>query len=130
MNTKEPTLKIFAHKNFIGAETDCENGEFVNDIHGASQLGCVVSFSETEISEEAKELLSTAKREGGSFAPIMIMEDCIGVGGFNKHLFDLNDPILSRDCDLNNLSKIKVVENKPPQDFIEYIDSLSKVEQG
>ena len=31
--------KIFAYKNVVGAETDLDNGEFINNPKGVGQLG-------------------------------------------------------------------------------------------
>ena len=37
------TLQIFAYKGQVGALSDIENGTFLNDVKGASQLGVVVA---------------------------------------------------------------------------------------
>ena len=109
--------KIFSYKNFIGAETDLDKGVFLNDPRGNGQLGCVVALEEIEITKEAKDLLRKATREGGSFAPIMIDEGSIGLLGHWKHLFNLDAPVLSRDCDLSVLDKLADSEIAIPQEF-------------
>lgn len=118
--------KIFSHKNFIGAETDLDNGVFLNDPKGEGQLGCVVALAEIEITKEAKELLRTAKREGGSFASIMIDKGSIGLFGFGKHLFDLDKPVVSRDCDLSALDDLADSDIEVPSEFIEVAETLAK----
>lgn len=116
--------KIFAYKNFIGAETDVDNGIFLNDPKGESQLGCVIPLEEIEITKEAKQLLRKATREGGSFAPVMLNEGSIGLLGFSSHLFNVDKPMLSRDCDLSVLDKLADSDIEVPAVFIEFIDDL------
>jgi hypothetical protein len=108
----------------IGANTDLDNGQFLNDPHGVGQMGCVVSTDQIEITQGAKDLLSNAQREGGSFAPIMIMKGSIGLMGFGCHAFDTTEPVLSRDCDLSVLDTLETTDLEVPQDFIDYVDSL------
>ena len=114
--------KIFAYKNFVGAETDLNEGKFLNDPLAEGQLGCVVPLEECIITPLALELLKNATREGGSFASIMVMEGSIGLLGGWKHLFDSRDDLLSRDCKKDYLDKIAVEDFTVPQDFIDHID--------
>lgn len=121
--------KIFAYKTFIGAETDIDNGTFLNDPKKVNQLGCIVPIGELEITKEAKDLLFKAKRESGSFAQIMITRlnggnSNIGLMGFGKHAFDTSEPVISSDCDLTILDDIPDSIIELPKDFIAFIDSL------
>lgn len=113
--------KIFAYKGILGAETDLENGVFLNNPKASGQLGCVIPIEEIEITQEAIDLLKKAPREKGSFAPITLMETSIGLLGFQKHLFKGEDLCIGRDCKLSTLDKLTVVDYIP-DDFKQYID--------
>lgn len=120
--------KIFSYKNFIGAETDLDKGKFLNNPKAEGQLGCVVPVEEILITKEAKNLLLKAKREGGSFASMMITKHekeggSIGLLGHWKHAYCLDDAVLSRDCDLSLLNDLEEVNIDIPEDFMEYVDS-------
>lgn len=127
--TAGKTLKLFAYKGYLAADIDIKNGTFMNDIHGASQLGCVIDTDHVIITPEAKAILDGAGREGGSFANIMLTRSkensSIGVLGFGKVLLQSpGKPVLvSRDCDKTILQQCSVVDFPVPQDFIEFIDS-------
>ena len=116
------TAKVFSHKHVIGVTIDVENGTFLNDPTQAGQLGCVIPIAEIVITPEAKELLRNAKREGGSFAPNMIMNDSIGFLGFSHCAFDTTEPVISRDCILATLDLLKTEAIEVPTDFIEYVE--------
>lgn len=113
--------KIFAYKGILGAETDLENGIFLNNPKASGQLGCVIPIEEIEITQEAIDLLKKAPREKGSFAPITLMENNIGLLGFHKHLFKDEDLCIGRDCKLSTLDKLTVVDYIP-DDFKEFIN--------
>ena len=119
---KNMRTQIFFYNNFIGAVTDIENGKFLNDVHGPSQLGCVVPIDEIDITPEAVEALKKAEREGGSFAPIMIDRGSIGLMGFRYHMFDTREPLISRDCDLSALDLCNIIPIELPEGFVEAID--------
>jgi hypothetical protein len=113
------TLSIFSYKNILAATSDLENGKFINDIKGSGQLGVVVALENVEITEAAKQLIKKAPREKGSFACIMIMDNAIGLMGFRYHLFQDEDLCISRDCILESLDKIDIMdESQIPDDFI------------
>lgn len=123
--------KIFAYRGVVGAETDLENGKFLNKLDGGSmvgQLGCIVSTSEILITEEAKEAIANAPREPGSFAPIMLTRhssdigSSIGLLGMGKHLFASEDLCISRECDLSVLDDCEVAELEIPSEFKKVVD--------
>lgn len=118
------TLTFFAHDGVVGAVADLEDGIFANDIHGKGQLGIVVLVEHCAISEEAKAILKGSKREGGSFASLMLTEHndgkaSVGLLGFGKYLVE---PVIGRLCQLSVLEKITVIPNNPPRDFIEFVN--------
>jgi hypothetical protein len=120
--------QIFAYKGNLGATTDPENGKFLNNPLDEGQLGCVISTKEATITAEAKELFKKARREGGSFAEIMLTRhnngsgSSIGLLGLRKHHFG-QDFCISRDCDLSVLDDIEVVETEAPEDYRQFIDN-------
>ena len=126
------TLQIFTYKGQVGALSDIENGTFLNDVKGSSQLGVVVASANVGISQEAKDLIKEKhRREGGSFAPLMITPSeksngSIGILGFGRHLLTDMDGIIaiSRDCDLSVLENCQLIENNPEDTFIEFVDDL------
>lgn len=119
--------QIFAYKGNLGATTDPENGKFLNKPLEEGQLGCVISTKEVMITAEAKELLKKARREGGSFAEIMLIKhndgsgSSVGLLGFRKHHFG-QDFCISRDCDLSVLDDIEIVETEAPEGYRQFID--------
>jgi len=120
--------KIFAYKGVIGAETDLDNGKFINNPKDGGQLGCVIDTKEVDITKEAKELLRSAKREGGSFAPIMLTKhtdggSSIGLMGFWKHLFAEEDLCIGRTCETSVLDDCNETEIEIPVGFITFVDS-------
>jgi len=124
--------KIFAYKENLGAMTDLDNGEFINDPKVPGQLGCVVDCKNVDITKEAKELIKKAKREGGSFAALMLTkhaetvdkkmgEGSIGLAGFWKHHYGTEVEI-GRDCELEVLELCNEVEIEVPEDYKAFID--------
>jgi hypothetical protein len=122
--------KIFAYKGVIGAETDIENGKFINDPKGSGQLGCVISTTEIDITKEAKELIKSAPRERGSFAPIMLTKhsdgsgSSIGLFGFYKHIFSGEDLCIGRTCETSVLNDCNETEIEIPNEFKELVDTM------
>lgn len=122
--------KIFAYKGVIGAETDLDEGKFLNDIKSPGQLGCVISTTEVDITKEAKDLIKNARREGGSFAPIMLTKhsdgsgSSVGIMGAGKHLFAGEDLCIGRTCDKSVLDDCNEVEMEIPEEFITVVDSM------
>lgn len=120
--------QIFSYKNIIGATTDIESGVFLNNPKEGGQLGCVISTKEVDITKEAKELIRGAKKEGGSFAPIMLTKHAdgsgssIGLMGFYKHMFAGEDLCIGRTCDLEVLNDCNEIEIELPEDFIKIIN--------
>ena len=119
--------KIFAHNGVVGAETDLENGKFINDINGGGQLGCVIHTNECQITKEAKGLIRNARREGGSFAAIMLTKHAddsgssIGLFGFGKHMFAGEDLCIGRTCEVSVLEDMEEVEIDVPKEFIKVV---------
>ena len=114
--------KIFAYKGVVGAETDMEDGKFLNDPQGGGQLGCVIDTKEIEITKEAKELIRNARREGGSFAAIMLTKhteggSSIGLFGFGIHMFGGEDLCIGRTCTTSVLDDCDEVELELPEGF-------------
>lgn len=125
MSTK--TASIFAYKEHLGATTDLKNGKFLNDPTSSGQLGCVISSKEVQITPEAKKLLKQSRREGGSFAEVMLTKhsdgsgSSIGIIGFGKHYLGSKVSI-GRDCDISVLDDAEEVEFPVPDDFKNFID--------
>ena len=119
--------QIFAYKGIIGATTDLDSGKFINNPKSKSQLGCVISSKEIEITKEAKELLRCAPREGDSFAPIMLTRhtngtSSIGLIGFHTHLFKGKNLCIGRTCDIEILNDMDDTDIMIPEGFIRTID--------
>lgn len=119
--------QIFAYKGWLGATTDLENGKFINNPKEQGQLGCVVHTSEIEISKEAKDIIREAKREGGSFAGLMLTKHAdgsgasIGLMGFWKHNYG-TEPMIGRVCDLSILDDMPETDVPVPEDYKEFVD--------
>jgi len=122
--------KIFSYKNAVGAETDLDKGKFINNPKGGGQLGCVIDTKEIDITKEAKELIKNARREGGSFASIMLTKHAnndgssIGLMGFWKHMFNSEGLMIGRDCDTSILEDCNETEIEIPQGFKDAVDKL------
>lgn len=129
------TLNIFAHKGRVACNITM-TGKFINNPSAAGQMGCVVSTSEVTISKEAADIIRGAKREGGSFAPLMLTvhegeavvahgPSSIGVLGVGKvYLGTSDDLTIGRTCDLKALDDCEVIENNPPEDFVEFVNGF------
>lgn len=124
---------IFAHKGVIGAETDMENGIFLNNPKSTGQLGAVVPVEEIDITQEAIDILKAANRENGSFASIMLTKHSdqssgskasIGLLGFGKHLFLGDNLCIGRECDTSILDMCNIIKFESPFEFVEVVDSL------
>jgi hypothetical protein len=93
-------------------------------------LGCVIDTKEIDITKEAKDLIKNARREGGSFAAIMLTKHADGSGssvglfGFWKHLFAGEDLCIGRDCTTSVLDDCNETEMEVPAGFIEVVDSI------
>ena len=122
------TAFIFAYKGNVAVEIDMDNGKFINDLTQPGQLGCVIDSKEVEITQEAKDIIFKAKREGGSFSELMLTEHAdgsgssIGVLGFGK-CFLGKDFKIGRDCEKGVLEHLEVVDKEAPQDFQDFINS-------
>lgn len=126
------TATIFAYKNNLGMIVNVE-GKFINDPFAPGQLGAVISTDEVEISKEAKALIQKAKREGGSFAELMLTKhegaavqshgkSSIGVMGMGYvHLG--TDFSIGNTCNLATLEDCAEIENHPPEDYKSFVDS-------
>jgi hypothetical protein len=126
--------KIFAYKGHLGAETNIEEGKFINDPKSPGQLGVVVDIKEIEITKEAKEILKKAKKNGGSFSEVMLTRHAdgnkdsvasIGLVGFYKHHFG-KDVMIGRDCDTSIIDLMSDSEIEIPKDYKEFIDEQEK----
>lgn len=120
--------QIFEYKGFIGATTDLENGEFINDPTEDGQLGCVVASENVDISPTAKKVIKESyQREGGSFAEFMLTSysddsgSSVGFLGFHRHHLG-RSVCIGRDCDLDVLDNLNEVEIEVPDDYKEFID--------
>lgn len=131
------TMNIFAHKGHVAAFINMEEGKFLNKPGEAGQMGCVVGTSEVTISKEAADLIRNATRDRGSFAPLMLTvhtgegtkhgrSSIAVIGGGKVYLGDAKELTIGRTCDLEALDHCEVVENDPPQDFIEFVDALEQ----
>jgi len=124
---KAKTLQIFAYKGNLGATSDIKKGKFINDPKAGGQLGIVVHTKEVQITKEAKELIKKAKREGGSFAGLMLTKhsdgsgSSIGMMGFGKHHYG-KDVSIGRTCDMSAIDDCEVVEMEAPEDYKKFID--------
>lgn len=125
------TAFIFSYKGNLAATSDLQSGKFLNDPTQSGQLGVVISSDEVKITQEAKDLLKTAKRDGGSFSEIMLTrhtgqgkksgESSLGMIGAGKHNFG-RDFSIGRDCDLSVVDDFAVVDKEAPEDFKSFID--------
>lgn len=131
-NGETMKTKIFAYKGNVGIEIP-ETGIFINNPKSPGQLGCVISTSEIEITKEAKNVIRKARREGGSFAELMLTkhdksiessygESSIGVMGFGNINLG-NDFCISRDCNLSVLDDCTETEMDVPNDYKDFINN-------
>lgn len=122
LQIKKPTTRVFAHLGIIGVQTDITSGTFLNDPTAEGQMGCVVPLENVVMTTEAKDLLRSAKREGGSFAAIMIDTKTFAHMGFSHVMFDANENLISRDCDLSGLDLIAEDLEPVPEGFITAVE--------
>lgn len=122
--------QIFTYKGNLGATTDLNNGKFINNPKAGGQLGCVIDTKEIEITKEAKQMIRQARREGGSFAAMMLTKhsdgsgSSIGLMGFWKHHYG-KEVSIGRDCDMSILDDCLETNIEAPQDYKDYIDKLN-----
>ena len=129
-------IKFFEYKGHIGANSDLENGKFLNDPKAPGQLGVISLVENIGLPNEVKLLiLKKYRREGGSFANMMLTtstssNQSIGILGHNCHLIttENKDVMISHDCDLQVLDNCVIIENNPPEDFKQLIDEKFKNE--
>jgi hypothetical protein len=125
--------RIYAYKNVLGVDTNVEVEGLINDPKSSGQLGMVIRTDAVEITPSAKEMLRNAKREGGSFAPIMLTKHAnpdehgkssFGVLGFGKAVFSKDDLAIGRECDKSVLDDMtEIGEEQVPEDFKAFVDS-------
>jgi hypothetical protein len=126
----KPTTRVFAHLGIIGVQTDITSGTFLNDPTADGQMGCVVPLENVVMTSEAKELLRSAKREGGSFAAIMIDTKTFSYMGFSHAMFNANEKLISRDCDLSGLDSITEDLEPVPEGFITAVERAMLQDNG
>lgn len=127
-------VKIFSYNGCIGIESDVSAEGYFNDPSAEGQMGLVTPPHMIEITSEAKEMLRTAPRDRGTFAPIMLTRhdpsiheehgSCsIGILGFHKHLITFDDGVISRNCDVTVLDELDVNDDiEIPQEFKDVVD--------
>lgn len=124
------TAEIFAYKGNLAASINMD-GKFLNNPSEQGQLGCVIAADHVKISPDAVALIKGARREGGSFAELMLTKhndgsgSSIGIMGFGKVHFGTKFNI-SRDCDLSVLDSCVVEEIEAPEDYKNFIDKATK----
>ena len=122
------SARFFAHRGYMGAEVDMAGGKFLNDPTATGQLGCVVHAKEVSVTAEAAALIKAARREGGSFAELMLTRHAdgsgssVGVLGFGKVLYP-PDFCIGRDCDASVVDDLAVSDEPPPADFVAHVDA-------
>lgn len=127
------TAKIFAYKGNVGIVID-PIGKFLNNPFDDNQLGAVIRTDEVEISKEAKDIIRAARRQGGSFAELMLTDheggeniaehgkSSIAVLGMGYvHLG--TDFCIGRMCTTSILEDCVEVPNDPPADYQNFIDT-------
>lgn len=125
--TRKITAEIFAYRGHLGVDIDM-TADFINDPQSKSQMGCVIDSKNILMTSEAKELIRTAQREPGSFAPIMLTRhsdgarSSMGFLGFGKILYKPEDILIGRDCDMSVLDDIKEHDIPIPAEFSGAID--------
>lgn len=124
------TAKIFSYKGHVGIDINMD-GTFLNDPKGMGQLGCVISTKEVEITQDAIDIIKSAKKSGGSFAELMLTkhaeegDSSIGVMGFGK-VYLGNKFEIGRTCETSILADCNLITEEAPADFKEAIDELFK----
>jgi len=120
--------RVFAYNGILAAETDMIKGKFLNNPLGDGQLGCVIDSKEVEITKDAKEIMKSLPKTGGSFAAIMLTKhddggSSLGLMGGGKHLFTGEDRAIGRTCDHSVIDDFtEVSDDIIPDDFKKYVD--------
>lgn len=102
---------------------------YINNPNAPGQMGTVIDTKDISITKSAKEVISKAKRGGGSFAELMLTkhaeggESSIAVMGFGKvYLGSIFE--IGRECDISVLEDCHEEEIETPADFLQFVDSL------
>lgn len=128
------TVRFFEYKGAIGALSDLSDPtQYINDITEPNQMGVLIESGKVGMPTEVIELFkNNFKREGGSFAGIMLTKHSdgkasIGILGGGSHLIcnPKETIFISRDCDLSVLDLCQTVKNEPPEGFIAHVDSIT-----
>lgn len=122
------TAFIFAYKGHLGAEVDVD-GKFLNSPTSPGQLGAVIDTKEVEITQEARDLIKSLGREGGSFAGLMLTKMAdgsgsnIGILGLGKvNMGCPPDLKIGRTCDKEVVDDCELVDREVPEDYRKFID--------
>lgn len=120
------TAKIFEYKKNIGIDIDMK-GKFINDPFQPGQLGCVISTKDVIITPSAIDVIKNAKREGGSFAELMLTKhdpgpgSSIGILGGGK--INLGSEFsIGRDCETSILDDCVIEDFEVPEEYKNIID--------
>ncbi len=121
---KPDRTKIFAYKGVLGMITHSAAPGIIAKPTGGN-LGVVIEAKHCDITIEAKNMLSQAYRENGSFADIQMTGDCFGWLGDYKMACPKDEIRIGRDCDKTTLDKMNLVDISNmtlPKSFVEYIN--------
>jgi len=121
--------KIFGYKGIVGAQTDLENGVFINQPLAHGQCGCIVSVDELEIDQEAIDLLKQAQVGCDDVTEIMLGKDYICLLGFWLHVIP-SPPVITSSCDKTLLDRLVPAKFDINPEFIEYVEELLADEQS
>lgn len=125
-------VTIFEHNGTVGAESDIENGSFINDVEDPNQLGIIFKPEHARITTKALDLIKSSRKSDSGFAAIMLTNEevgkhgaSIGFIGFYKHILsDSGRADISRDSDLSVLDLIEIDDTiEAPEDFVKFVDS-------
>ena len=130
--------KIFTYKNHLGIDMgekpeDVEG--LINDPTADGELGTVLRTDAIEITKDAKEMIRAAKREAGSFAPIMLTKHAeeavekhgkssFSVMGYGKVAISREQVLIGSSCDVSVLDDMIEVEEEAPEEFRQFVDSI------
>lgn len=129
----DKTLKIFAHKGFVGAVCDLENGKFLNDLKDKNQIGVVVHVRDIEITTEALEVFKKSERVGGSFSSVMLTshqgyssEGSVALLSKSRNYLIGDSVEIGRTCDKRVLRWISINDEiEVPQGFKDVVEGNS-----
>lgn len=137
---KDPNfrVKVFAYRGYFGINMQCDLDKeadvwtvpegVLNDPLAPGQMGIVVDPKSVDFSTAALYDLKRAKREGGSFAPVMCDTGSFGWMGGAKFASPVKELSIGRTCNPNHFheaaEKVEI-----PQDFKDYVDSLLDKEE-